>query len=100
MYLHDIHAKTNGESPQGFQQLLSAERRVSATTLQTVGCKGYDGFTLALVTSENSEGNAIAFSIASNRSERTLRKVAASSLDRRGRLHRATLLGRLDGFKR
>ncbi|MDP7640789.1 MAG: methyltransferase, partial [Candidatus Hydrogenedentes bacterium] len=26
------------------------EPRVSATTIQTVGCKGYDGFTLALVT--------------------------------------------------
>ena len=30
-------------------QLLAAERRVSATTIQTVGNKGYDGFTLALV---------------------------------------------------
>jgi hypothetical protein len=26
-----------------------AARRVSATTIQTVGAKGYDGFTLALV---------------------------------------------------
>jgi len=32
-----------------FHQLLAAERRVSATTIQTVGSKGYDGFTLALV---------------------------------------------------
>jgi predicted O-methyltransferase YrrM len=31
-----------------FHQLLAAERRVSATTIQTVGSKGYDGFTLAL----------------------------------------------------
>jgi predicted O-methyltransferase YrrM len=31
-------------------QMLAAESRVSATTLQTVGSKGYDGFTLALVT--------------------------------------------------
>jgi len=30
-------------------EMLSSERRVSATTIQTVGCKGYDGFTLALV---------------------------------------------------
>jgi predicted O-methyltransferase YrrM len=30
-------------------ELLAVERRVSATTLQTVGCKGYDGFTLAFV---------------------------------------------------
>jgi predicted O-methyltransferase YrrM len=33
-------------------ELLAAERRVSATTIQTVGSKGYDGFTLALVTAE------------------------------------------------
>ena len=36
-----------------FQELLGADRlrraRVSATTIQTVGSKGYDGFTLALV---------------------------------------------------
>jgi len=32
-----------------FHEMLSAERRVSATTIQTVGSKGYDGFTLALV---------------------------------------------------
>jgi predicted O-methyltransferase YrrM len=30
-------------------ELLAEERRVSATTIQTVGAKGYDGFTLALV---------------------------------------------------
>jgi len=33
-----------------FHQLLAVESRVSATTIQTVGGKGYDGFTLALVT--------------------------------------------------
>jgi predicted O-methyltransferase YrrM len=32
-----------------FHELLAAERRVSATTVQTVGSKGYDGFTLARV---------------------------------------------------
>lgn len=32
-----------------FHELLAAEPRVSATTIQTVGSKGYDGFTLALV---------------------------------------------------
>jgi hypothetical protein len=48
-------ADPNVRGMQRFHQLLSGERRVSATTLQTVGCKGYDGFTLALVTSENSE---------------------------------------------
>jgi predicted O-methyltransferase YrrM len=32
-----------------FHDLVAAEPRVSATTIQTVGVKGYDGFTLALV---------------------------------------------------
>jgi predicted O-methyltransferase YrrM len=32
-----------------FHELLAANSRVSATTVQTVGSKGYDGFTLALV---------------------------------------------------
>jgi len=35
-----------------FHELLSREPRVSATTIQTVGRKGYDGFTLALVEPE------------------------------------------------
>jgi predicted O-methyltransferase YrrM len=34
-----------------FNEALAAETRVEATTIQTVGSKGYDGFTLALVTS-------------------------------------------------
>jgi predicted O-methyltransferase YrrM len=33
-----------------FNELLRAESRVSATTIQTVGSKGYDGFTIALFT--------------------------------------------------
>jgi len=33
-----------------FTDLLAAEPRVSATAIQTVGGKGYDGFALALVT--------------------------------------------------
>ncbi len=33
-----------------FNEMLKEEARVSATTIQTVGIKGYDGFTLALVT--------------------------------------------------
>ncbi|HEV2273112.1 MAG TPA: O-methyltransferase [Acidobacteriaceae bacterium] len=32
-----------------FHELLGGDSRVSATTIQTVGCKGYDGFTAALV---------------------------------------------------
>jgi len=41
-----------------FHEIVSAERRVSATTIQTVGCKGYDGFTLALVLEEGPKNNA------------------------------------------
>lgn len=33
-----------------FNEMLKKEKRVSATTIQTVGVKGYDGFTLAVVT--------------------------------------------------
>lgn len=33
-------------------ELIAVERRVSATALQTVGSKGYDGFTLAVVVDE------------------------------------------------
>jgi predicted O-methyltransferase YrrM len=33
-----------------FQELVGIEPRLSATTIQTVGAKGYDGFLLALVT--------------------------------------------------
>lgn len=46
-------ARTTDETVQGIQRFLdavAAEPRVSATTLQTVSSKGYDGFTLALVT--------------------------------------------------
>lgn len=37
---------------RGLHELLAAEPRVSATTIQTVGAKGYDGFTLILVGEE------------------------------------------------
>ncbi len=46
-------ARTTDETVQGIQRFLdavAAEPRVTATTLQTVSSKGYDGFTLALVT--------------------------------------------------
>jgi predicted O-methyltransferase YrrM len=33
---------------QRFNEMLAAEPRVEATTIQTVGSKGYDGFTLAI----------------------------------------------------
>lgn len=45
---------TNSEDPdilgvRRFTEMVAAEKRVSATVLQTVGGKGYDGFALALV---------------------------------------------------
>jgi predicted O-methyltransferase YrrM len=36
---------------RSFYDLVSAEPRVTATAIQTVGAKGYDGFALAIVTS-------------------------------------------------
>ncbi len=45
-------AASSDASVQGirrFNERLAAEPRVSATALQTVGSKGYDGFALALV---------------------------------------------------
>lgn len=40
----------NVQAVRRYLELVAAEPRVSATTLQTVGCKGYDGFAIALVT--------------------------------------------------
>lgn len=37
---------------RGFNERLAADTRVSATAIQTVGSKGYDGFALALVTGD------------------------------------------------
>jgi predicted O-methyltransferase YrrM len=37
------------QAMRSFHELLAGEPRVSATTIQTVGSKGYDGFTVALV---------------------------------------------------
>jgi predicted O-methyltransferase YrrM len=42
---------SNVQAVRRFNQMLAAEPRVSATVLQTVGSKGYDGFAIALVTS-------------------------------------------------
>jgi predicted O-methyltransferase YrrM len=47
-----IDATSDDPSVQGvrrFNELLAAESRVSATAIQTVGSKGYDGFAIALV---------------------------------------------------
>ena len=42
----------NVQGVRRFNEVLAAEARVSATVIQTVGVKGYDGFALALVTTE------------------------------------------------
>jgi predicted O-methyltransferase YrrM len=47
-------AASSDASVQGVRrlnELLAAEPRVSATAIQTVGSKGYDGFAIALVQS-------------------------------------------------
>jgi predicted O-methyltransferase YrrM len=40
------------QAQRHFHQMLAAEPRVAATTIQTVGSKGYDGFTIVLVDGE------------------------------------------------
>lgn len=48
-----IDSKSNSDAVQGIRrmnEMIAAEPRVSATTIQTVGMKGYDGFTLIRVT--------------------------------------------------
>jgi predicted O-methyltransferase YrrM len=42
----------NVQAVRRFNELLAAESRVSATAVQTVGTKGYDGFAIALVTAD------------------------------------------------
>jgi predicted O-methyltransferase YrrM len=42
---------SNVQGVQRFTEILAAEPRLSATVLQTVGAKGYDGFALAVVVS-------------------------------------------------
>ncbi len=47
-----IDADSRDQNVQGvrrFNEILAAEARLSATTIQTVGSKGYDGFTIARV---------------------------------------------------
>ena len=39
----------NVQGVRRFNDMLAAEPRVSATVIQTVGSKGYDGFAMALV---------------------------------------------------
>ena len=45
-------ADANVQGVRRMHEMLAVEPRLNATTIQTVGSKGYDGFTLALVTIE------------------------------------------------
>lgn len=48
--LAESHSGEEGtEAQRRLHERLAEERRVTATTIQTVGSKGYDGFTVALV---------------------------------------------------
>jgi len=52
--LADAGAEDPGvQGMRRFHELLAREPRVSATTIQTVGAKGYDGFTFVLVVSRD-----------------------------------------------
>ncbi|HEY7455952.1 MAG TPA: O-methyltransferase [Solirubrobacterales bacterium] len=44
------------EAQRRLHEDLAADARVEATTIQTVGAKGYDGFTIALVVGEGESG--------------------------------------------
>lgn len=48
--LDETSNDANVQGARRFNDLLAAEPRVTATLLQTVGSKGYDGFALAVVT--------------------------------------------------
>ncbi|HYZ93374.1 MAG TPA: O-methyltransferase, partial [Actinomycetota bacterium] len=48
-----VDAESDDANVQGvrrFNELVAAEPRVTATAIQTVGIKGYDGFAVVLVT--------------------------------------------------
>jgi predicted O-methyltransferase YrrM len=47
--LADPDAEPPSQAQRHLHEMLADEPRVTATTIQTVGSKGYDGFTLALV---------------------------------------------------
>jgi predicted O-methyltransferase YrrM len=47
--LNAASADPNVQGVRRFNELVAAERRVSATAVQTVGIKGYDGFAIAIV---------------------------------------------------
>lgn len=45
-------ADLNVQGVRRYNEMLAADPRVTATVLQTVGCKGYDGLAIALVTGQ------------------------------------------------
>ncbi len=50
-----IDAQCDDDAIRGvrkFNTMVAAEPRVTATAMQTVGCKGYDGFAVALITAD------------------------------------------------
>lgn len=49
---HVVNAESEDENVKGIRQFMNAlaqEKRISATAIQTVGSKGYDGFILGIV---------------------------------------------------
>jgi predicted O-methyltransferase YrrM len=46
------HSDPRVQGVRRFTEMLAAEPRVTATAIQTVGSKGYDGFTIAIVTAD------------------------------------------------
>ena len=45
----DPQGEESAEAMRAFMPVLAAEKRVTATAIQTVGVKGYDGFAIAIV---------------------------------------------------
>ena len=45
----DARRDSRGKRVRNFMEIIAAEKRVSATAVQTVSCKGHDGFALAVV---------------------------------------------------
>lgn len=48
--IDEASVDANVQGVRRFNELLSADTRVSATIIQTVGCKGHDGLAIAVVT--------------------------------------------------
>jgi len=50
--VHASSGDANVQAVRRFHEMVAAEPRLSATVIQTVGVKGYDGLTIALVISD------------------------------------------------